>query len=1073
MCANTSEGSMNKEERNLDTSLVSSLIFSDYLSKKFESLNSVQNKNSEENMVSSRSDSDNFFCDFSENEGRRPSDFREETRNNGSVLSLSPRDVMSLKKNVKKDKISTNGSSSPVDHSPIESNSTSMSTSMNGVSKVIIDAPEECVLKKNKKKYSENSPSQSNTGYLNSEGCKSGSISIKKSKTKCSVKKNTKKKRNSQDGNEKSFIDNLLEYYEVQSTPIPSEDEDHSENIGKTKHTNNHKSNVDQIRVNKKREDAKESNKKRRRSNSGDCLNVSSSEENKDIEFKNSDKTLIEMRKKRKSEHNTEQIIPRSSVSSEDSETVENIINYLDRKKSKSKKGNHKKFNHKSEVNGSGSVLDLKYLHKENYSINEISSSENTEEMTCETNIVQECFKQAGKHKRRKDKSKYIECSESDNTLHDVSCTKNVANEKQFSSFSENKQVVVEHNNLYDFKKAKQKNRLRTESSESELDISFSSIEKTKESKVNVRNLLSKNNEKRNLEDNKEMVSEDRNNFSNNKKVSEENNVSEKESPVKNKNRIRESVHSEVTFENSHHTEELNDNSQVESKKKHKSQDDSLVTDDAETPTKKKKYKTIDNFLKKLEKKIKRETSFNNSNSSMQLSTGPEILESVGKPKDEISILMNEEISICSDVKEAIESNEDSLERRQMNKDESTDTVQGEPDENSNMRKKKTDVCSDDLGENSGSDSCEEIERSVKRINRHNWRNMDLEDVGAEVLKNLVIVLPFNIPPLHVNVERPSRPTLDEIKASRDFSVKTGAYSQKEDQTIKNNWKRFCKEHNLNIEPAAFFKFPRKMAKEEKVKFMQYISHGLENRPPRRVYLRFKTIFGNLVKITGRFTKAEDEQIIEFMETTSSKKPFVDLGRILNRPSNSVERHYLRICEQKKIFWTPSKAEQLINCMLKVAKLESPYQLENQKLTAKQWKKVSKKMEGIPVIKLQRAWNITIYPRLFADGDLAMAKRLVIDILDERQETDWRLVDWKEISRKFPGFSPEKLYMMFKKLVIHNVPEELQKDLKKSIECLKEKGIAPTHKLRSYIYRNGHLVYEDDSDDDDEKNIKW
>ncbi|KAG5876108.1 hypothetical protein JTB14_013688 [Gonioctena quinquepunctata] len=365
-----------------------------------------------------------------------------------------------------------------------------------------------------------------------------------------------------------------------------------------------------------------------------------------------------------------------------------------------------------------------------------------------------------------------------------------------------------------------------------------------------------------------------------------------------------------------------------------------------------------------------------------------------------------------------------------------------------------------------------------KEMNRtiSNKMKSKSKDADSEKIRNLDIVIPFALPPLHVHLDRPSKPTSYEISACQEFKIKTGPFSEEEDQKIKNNWERFCEQHHLDIEPTAFFRLPHKMAIETKRKFLQYISHGLDDRTPQRVHHRFKTLFGNSAKKTGRFSNEEDEQILEFMEMTNSNKPYADLSEILDRPSNSIQRRYNLLKRQtgtdrenrEKISWTPSKADKLIRRMLKVCRLEKVEQLRDAKITAEQWNKLALKMGDMPIKNLRSAWKITIYPRLFAStDDLARIKKSLLDILYERKETDWRLVDWKDISKQYSGFSPEKLYMMFKKLVLFNVPKLLQKDIQKSIEYLLKGRISKTHKFRRYTFKNGHLVYDDESDDND------
>ncbi|KAJ8928115.1 hypothetical protein NQ314_019341 [Rhamnusium bicolor] len=323
----------------------------------------------------------------------------------------------------------------------------------------------------------------------------------------------------------------------------------------------------------------------------------------------------------------------------------------------------------------------------------------------------------------------------------------------------------------------------------------------------------------------------------------------------------------------------------------------------------------------------------------------------------------------------------------------------------------------------------------------------EVNNDDIETVQRMSIVLPFPVPPLHSILTRtttPSKEQLGEIKR-QNLEVKTGPFSKEEDRMIIDNWKRFYKEHDLTVNPSLFIKFPRRMKLREKTDFLRYLAHGLDNRLLHRVHARFK----HLVKMphlkSGRFSPEEDEKLLNFINEAKLSNPFATL-------------------------WTLPMVDRLVVNMKNVTKCDKVKHLKHKKLTEREWKKLSKKMDNIPVRKLQRAWNVTIYPRLFAKSvNLKTMKEDIIHILYKRNETDWKTVNWKEIAENYKGFTPQKIYMMFKTLVNFHVPDTKRKNLAECLEylehiLLKQSKISTPHRFKKFKCEQGHIVYKNESE---------
>ncbi|XP_018567822.1 MATH and LRR domain-containing protein PFE0570w [Anoplophora glabripennis] len=344
----------------------------------------------------------------------------------------------------------------------------------------------------------------------------------------------------------------------------------------------------------------------------------------------------------------------------------------------------------------------------------------------------------------------------------------------------------------------------------------------------------------------------------------------------------------------------------------------------------------------------------------------------------------------------------------------------------------------------------------------------ELED-DIEKLRNLIVLFPFSIPPLHALTTRTTTPTKELLEKIRqqNLSIKSGPFSKEEDEKIIENWKQLCREHGLGMNPSLFFKFPTKMKMETKVDILRYLAHDMDDRLVHRVYIRFRHLLQQDHIKTGRFTPEEDEMLLEFLRNTHSGRPFSDLSKLLRRTKTSVERRYnlLTNNDNKVTHWTVEMVDRFVKALMKITKCEKVKKLKHREFTNKEWQKLSKKLDNIPIKKLQRAWKVTIYPRLFSkEVDMREVKEDIINILCDRNETDWRTVNWKEIAKHFKGVTADKIYMMFKQLIHFHVPRHKRSDLKECLDFLNSMlsrygRLHSTHKFKKFIVKNGHITY--------------
>lgn len=338
----------------------------------------------------------------------------------------------------------------------------------------------------------------------------------------------------------------------------------------------------------------------------------------------------------------------------------------------------------------------------------------------------------------------------------------------------------------------------------------------------------------------------------------------------------------------------------------------------------------------------------------------------------------------------------------------------------------------------------------------------DIDEDEKVILSKLCITLPFDdIPPLH-NISRPSKPTQEETERGKLLNAKMGPYSKEEDEQIKENWNNFCKDHDLTLPPSVFFRFHRCMKKKEKIKFMQYLAHKLDNRHPFNVHFRFQRLYIDKNIKSGRFTEEEDKEILKFLKETCSVTPYRDLGILLGRSAHAIRRRCFVLengYHEKKVEWNLDLTKRLIEGMLTITGKERVEDLENVSLNSSQWRQLSDMLDNIPSRKLYSSWYVNIHPKLFLKENIEEVKRDLVKMMLINKERDYRTVNWKKYAENFSGVNEVKLYEIFANMVRYCVPEKKRSDLRRVVKCL-SKQQNRSRKVRRYIYRNGDLEVE-------------
>ncbi|XP_030753754.1 uncharacterized protein LOC115880619 isoform X2 [Sitophilus oryzae] len=355
-----------------------------------------------------------------------------------------------------------------------------------------------------------------------------------------------------------------------------------------------------------------------------------------------------------------------------------------------------------------------------------------------------------------------------------------------------------------------------------------------------------------------------------------------------------------------------------------------------------------------------------------------------------------------------------------------------------------------------------------KSVIEGSFKLHEKERSSVQDLKDLSIEIDFEVPPLHSIVDRSSRPTPSQKAqiAHLNLTIKAGKYTKSEDDQIRANWEKFCEVYEFCDNPELFFVMDKTVInKHQKQNFLKFLAQNLPERTTSSVYARFKRLYLAEKKKTGRFSIEEDEYIVKRVEELNYQRNYVcKIAKELNRPYFSVHSR-LQVLKQthtRKIRWGRQNLAAFIQNLMKITKVRDYRELKNRHITVKEFKKLSKKLDNLPVRILKPAWLGNIHSRLFIPGEvceLPLLKCKLIQMLCKNNEKDWRLVNWSEYAKHFDGFTSHKVYALFKSLT-DVLPEYKRSNLEACLEILSEMKPDKMKSTAIYkvLYENGKVI---------------
>ncbi|KAJ3660268.1 hypothetical protein Zmor_004724 [Zophobas morio] len=332
-----------------------------------------------------------------------------------------------------------------------------------------------------------------------------------------------------------------------------------------------------------------------------------------------------------------------------------------------------------------------------------------------------------------------------------------------------------------------------------------------------------------------------------------------------------------------------------------------------------------------------------------------------------------------------------------------------------------------------------------------------LSSAEEKVLKKLHINLPWRVPPLHMVETRVAvRPNKEQKMRIEELAVevKTGSYTKLEDVQIRANWEKFCKMHELAEDPKPFLNLVNSDRKvtfptNERINFVRFLAHKLDNRLLCSVYNRFRRLFQAQEIRSGRFTTQEDEKIVEYIQSSSSRTPYSDLAVLLNRTKTAIEKRAQKLvlkfnnAQTSVIKWDKKKIEEFLTNFVEVTQVEEITDLKTREVTTEEWRQMESRMK-IPMVKLRNAWMHTIYSKIFTKRKLktSRVRKYLIRTLVERGENDLRAINWNsiqtEMEKKYEGFTGQKLNTMLQSMINYHVPATKRHNLKVCLKYLEE-----------------------------------
>ncbi|XP_011311254.1 uncharacterized protein [Fopius arisanus] len=289
-------------------------------------------------------------------------------------------------------------------------------------------------------------------------------------------------------------------------------------------------------------------------------------------------------------------------------------------------------------------------------------------------------------------------------------------------------------------------------------------------------------------------------------------------------------------------------------------------------------------------------------------------------------------------------------------------------------------------------------------------------------LRTITVKLEEPVLPQHT-VEKGTIRRCPNAKEKLQFKVysnlKEGRFSLEENNILKNNWKRFCEVHKLDIPQTHFFKckYQGRMYIEdpqERRKFVQFLAQGLPSRTLRSVYVRFKVIFGAEKEMKSKsYTEEDDEKIMKYMQSDLPLRKSQVLSKLLNRPYKSIYQRYLQLMKRgsrKTVFWSLDLMEVFLKNLIDVTISEDVWELKDAIIPKAIWVKLEEIMK-IDFNALKNFWYMQLHPQLFFPRRIYFneLKIMLIEFLYVRGVTHITEIDWGRVSNCFDGLTKQFL----------------------------------------------------------------
>lgn len=364
----------------------------------------------------------------------------------------------------------------------------------------------------------------------------------------------------------------------------------------------------------------------------------------------------------------------------------------------------------------------------------------------------------------------------------------------------------------------------------------------------------------------------------------------------------------------------------------------------------------------------------------------------------------------------------------------------------------------------------------------------ELTKNALQELYNMKVTLMHEVPKQHTVEHTAGTKPLTKLQKKKFLSygpIKSGAYTPKEDDAIRNNWERFCETHNWNpncVRPFMKLKednrFYIKSAKERR-KFIQFLANGLPWRTLYSVYRRFKHLYGHYDISFKRYSTAEDNKILTYVRRTKKGNVFVKLSEILRRPKSAIWKRYQRIklnmknkgLKKKKVEWTLENIGKFIKTFMDVTLSESVEDLKDAAIPKAVWTKIEKKL-SIESRAMELFWGGQLHMQLFCPEPIYMndIRIKLIEYMYGKGISSTREISWRNVAKYFDGFTTVFLCRTFLYLVHEAINKLHTKHFPDIIEYLYSNKIRhiinePTDKfLPRLTYCNGKVKIKDEDE---------